>query len=127
LKHRLCGIRFYVSKAGAAEATENKVDIGVEGHGSHSRNSLNLLASACPRLPAQHLSNGGRDDHKRRPPTRVVCAPRVSGAAVPGKPIGGGTLGCNWQPVGSPFVLGIEGEVGYMKLEGSAFDPLINR
>jgi outer membrane immunogenic protein len=40
--------------------------------------------------------------------------------------IGGGTLGCNWQPVGSPFVLGIEGEAGYMKLEGSAFDPLIN-
>jgi outer membrane immunogenic protein len=22
--------------------------------------------------------------------------------------IGGGTLGCNWQPVGSPFVLGLE-------------------
>jgi outer membrane immunogenic protein len=40
--------------------------------------------------------------------------------------IGGGTLGCNWQPVGSPFVIGIEGEAGYMKLEGSAFDPLIN-
>ena len=27
--------------------------------------------------------------------------------------IGGGTLGCNWQPVGTPFVLGVEGEVGY--------------
>jgi outer membrane immunogenic protein len=40
--------------------------------------------------------------------------------------IGGGTLGCNWQPVGSPFVLGIEGEAGYMKLKGSAFDNLIN-
>ncbi|HEY1242398.1 MAG TPA: outer membrane beta-barrel protein [Bryobacteraceae bacterium] len=38
--------------------------------------------------------------------------------------IGGGTLGCNWQPVGSPFVIGIEGEAGYMKSEGSAFDPL---
>jgi outer membrane immunogenic protein len=37
--------------------------------------------------------------------------------------IGGGTLGCNWQPVGSPFVLGIEGEVGYMRLTGQAFDP----
>ncbi|EJW11518.1 outer membrane protein [Rhodovulum sp. PH10] len=37
--------------------------------------------------------------------------------------IGGGTLGCNWQPVGSPFVLGIEGEVGYISLEGSALDP----
>jgi outer membrane immunogenic protein len=40
--------------------------------------------------------------------------------------IGGGTLGCNWQPYGSPFVFGIEGEAGYMKLEGSAFDPLLN-
>jgi outer membrane immunogenic protein len=40
--------------------------------------------------------------------------------------IGGGTLGCNWQPVGSPFVFGIEGEAGYMKLKGSAFDPLIS-
>jgi outer membrane immunogenic protein len=40
--------------------------------------------------------------------------------------IGGGTLGCNWQPVGSPFVLGIEGEFGYLKLNGSAFDPLLN-
>ena len=38
--------------------------------------------------------------------------------------IGGGTFGCNWQPVGSPFVLGLEGEAGYMKLEGAAFDPL---
>jgi outer membrane immunogenic protein len=40
--------------------------------------------------------------------------------------IGGGTLGCNWQPVGSPFVLGLEGEVGYINLEGSAFNPLAN-
>ena len=37
--------------------------------------------------------------------------------------IGGGTLGCNWQPVGSPFVLGLEGEIGYMNLSGSAYDP----
>ncbi|RAI33312.1 outer membrane protein [Rhodoplanes serenus] len=37
--------------------------------------------------------------------------------------IGGGTLGCNWQPVGSPFVLGLEGEVGYMSLKGAAYDP----
>ena len=36
----------------------------------------------------------------------------------------GGTAGCNWQPVGSTFVLGIEGEASYMKLQGSAFDPL---
>jgi outer membrane immunogenic protein len=40
--------------------------------------------------------------------------------------IGGGTLGCNWQPVGSAFVLGVEGEGGYMRLKGSAFDPLIS-
>ena len=61
-----------------------------------------------------------------------------SGGAVPGRLegshswnaglddsfIGGGTLGCNWQPVGSPFVFGFEGEVGFLELEGSAFDPL---
>jgi outer membrane immunogenic protein len=40
--------------------------------------------------------------------------------------IGGGTLGCNWQFAGSPFVFGIEGEGGFMKLDGAAFDPLIN-
>jgi outer membrane immunogenic protein len=39
--------------------------------------------------------------------------------------IGGGTLGCNWQPVGSAFVFGIEGEGGYMKLDGAAFDPFL--
>src|SRR5882672_3579391 len=37
--------------------------------------------------------------------------------------IGGGTLGCNWQPVGSRFVLGLEGEIGYLRLHGQAFDP----
>jgi outer membrane immunogenic protein len=37
--------------------------------------------------------------------------------------IGGGTVGCNWQPVGSSFVLGVEGEAGYMRLNGQAFDP----
>ena len=37
--------------------------------------------------------------------------------------IAGGLFGCNWQPVGSPFVLGIEGEVGYLHLRGEAFDP----
>lgn len=37
--------------------------------------------------------------------------------------IGGGTVGCNWQPVGSAFVLGLEGEVGFMRLKGDAFDP----
>ena len=56
---------------------------------------------------------------------------RVEGTHMWGVPldssvIGGGTLGCNWQPVGSAFVLGVEGEGGYMKLKGSAFDPLIS-
>jgi outer membrane immunogenic protein len=37
--------------------------------------------------------------------------------------LGGGTLGCNWQPVGSPFVIGAEGEFGYLSLRGQAFDP----
>lgn len=36
--------------------------------------------------------------------------------------IGGGTLGCNWQGA-SPWVVGIEGEGGYMSLRGSAVDP----
>jgi len=40
--------------------------------------------------------------------------------------IAGGTLGCNWQVVGSPFVFGIEGEGGYLRLEGSTFDPLLS-
>jgi outer membrane immunogenic protein len=37
--------------------------------------------------------------------------------------IGGGTLGCNWQPFRSPFVLGVEGEFGHLRLSGQAFDP----
>src|SRR5215213_4372585 len=40
--------------------------------------------------------------------------------------IGGGTLGCNWQAAGSPFVFGVEGEIGYMRLHGEAFDPLLS-
>jgi outer membrane immunogenic protein len=36
--------------------------------------------------------------------------------------IGGGTIGCNYQ-WSSFFVVGIEGEVGYINLEGSAADP----
>lgn len=39
-------------------------------------------------------------------------------------PSGGGTLGCNWQPVGSPFVLGLEGEGGYSELKGSGSSEL---
>lgn len=37
--------------------------------------------------------------------------------------IGGGTVGCNWQPVGSPWVFGLEGEIGAMDINGSAADP----
>jgi outer membrane immunogenic protein len=34
--------------------------------------------------------------------------------------MGGGTLGCNWQPVGTPWVLGVEGEAGYLtKIDGT--------
>jgi outer membrane immunogenic protein len=44
-------------------------------------------------------------------------------ADLEGSLVGGGTLGCNWQPVGSSFVLGLEGEAGYMRLRGQAFDP----
>ena len=36
--------------------------------------------------------------------------------------LGGGTLGCNWQPIGSPFVIGAEGEIGYLRLTASALD-----
>jgi outer membrane immunogenic protein len=36
--------------------------------------------------------------------------------------IGGGTVGYNWQRVGSPFVLGLEGEAGYLHLRGSRQD-----
>lgn len=46
------------------------------------------------------------------------------GYSVSSSFLGGGTAGCNWQPVGTPLVLGIEGEAGYMSLEGSAFDPI---
>jgi len=35
----------------------------------------------------------------------------------------GGTLGCNWQPTGSRFVWGTEGEVGYMRINGTAINP----
>jgi outer membrane immunogenic protein len=38
--------------------------------------------------------------------------------------IGGGTLGCNWQ-ANNWFVLGIEGEGGFLKVEGSALQPLV--
>jgi outer membrane immunogenic protein len=39
--------------------------------------------------------------------------------------IGGGTIGWNWQSSGSHFVFGLENEIGYMHLQGSAvMNPL---
>ena len=46
------------------------------------------------------------------------------GYSVKSSFIGGGTAGCNWQPIGTAWVLGIEGEAGYMSLTGSALDPI---
>ena len=37
--------------------------------------------------------------------------------------IGGGTLGCNWQVPGSAFVLGLEGEIGYIHSSATVLDP----
>ena len=37
--------------------------------------------------------------------------------------LGGGTVGCNWQPIGSPWVIGAEGEIGYLRLTSSGIDP----
>jgi outer membrane immunogenic protein len=57
----------------------------------------------------------------------VIASKQVSphswDAGLQSSAIGGGTLGCNWQPIGSPFVLGLEGEAGIMRLRGHAFDP----
>jgi outer membrane immunogenic protein len=38
-------------------------------------------------------------------------------------PTVGGTLGCNWQRANSPWVLGAEGETGFMRLRARAVDP----
>jgi outer membrane immunogenic protein len=38
-------------------------------------------------------------------------------------PTGGGTLGCNWQSMGSHIVFGAEGESGFMRLRATASDP----
>jgi outer membrane immunogenic protein len=43
---------------------------------------------------------------------------------VKGSFIGGGTAGCNWQPTGTHWVFGVEGEVGYLSLKGSASDSI---
>jgi outer membrane immunogenic protein len=37
--------------------------------------------------------------------------------------IAGGTVGCNWQPAGTQWVLGVEGEAGYLHSKGSVPDP----
>jgi outer membrane immunogenic protein len=60
-----------------------------------------------------------------------VTAPRREGAhswdvGLDSSFLGGGTVGCNWQPIATPLVLGIEGEVGYLRLQGSNFDPLVS-
>lgn len=36
--------------------------------------------------------------------------------------IGGGTIGYNWQPAGSQWLLGLEAEVGYIRLNRSVVD-----
>jgi outer membrane immunogenic protein len=36
---------------------------------------------------------------------------------------GGGTLGCNWQATNSSFVVGLEGEGGYLRLDRTVVDP----
>lgn len=38
--------------------------------------------------------------------------------------LGGGTLGCNWQPT-SWLVLGVEGEGGYLQLSGNGGQPFV--
>ena len=52
-----------------------------------------------------------------------IVSPHSWNAKLDGSFIGGGTVGCNWQAAGSPFVFGAEGEIGYMRLHGQAFDP----
>ena len=64
---RLCRVGFYVSEASAAEATENEVDIGVEGHGTHSKNSLQSSLDGLP-----ESTRGGQGAIKQKPPMRLV-------------------------------------------------------
>jgi outer membrane immunogenic protein len=52
-----------------------------------------------------------------------LVAPHSFNADLDASAIGGGTLGCNWQVPTSPWVFGIEGEVGYLHLNGSSVDP----
>ena len=52
----------------------------------------------------------------------VTTAPGTYSYDLGSSVIGGGTLGCNWQGA-SPWVVGVEGEAGYMSLKGSRIDP----
>ncbi|MBR0950936.1 outer membrane protein [Bradyrhizobium canariense] len=55
-------------------------------------------------------------------PTATAANGGLFDYGVGSSAIGGGTLGCNWQGA-SPWVVGIEGEGGYMRLTGSTVDP----
>lgn len=62
----------------------------------------------------------------------AFSVPSYNGAAphgwttdVGGSFIGGGQLGCNWQPIGTPWVFGVEGEIGGLRMTGSSFDPVL--
>jgi outer membrane immunogenic protein len=85
--------------AGGAWESSNVADFTDLGNATHA--SFSGGASAAAIVPSHSYSVGD------------------SGGSF----IGGGTLGCNWQPIGSPFVLGLEGEFGYLKLKGDTFDP----
>jgi outer membrane immunogenic protein len=51
-----------------------------------------------------------------------VAATRLTGYDVDGI-IGGGQIGWNWQPVGSPFVFGIEADISASGMDGSGRVP----
>ena len=71
------------------------MDIGIEGHETYSKNSLNLLSSACPSLPA-HPATAGMTI-KTKPPTRIACAPRVISGCHAGR--GSDGHGVNRNPL----------------------------
>lgn len=49
------------------------------------------------------------------------CAPY--GYSLDSSVIAGLTAGYNWQAAGSPFVFGLEGEFGFLRLKGTGTDP----
>jgi outer membrane immunogenic protein len=61
-----------------------------------------LIGAACP---------GGVGTYNGVPPL---------GYSLKTSFIGGGTIGWNWQAPGSRFVFGLENEIGYLHLQGSA-------